>query len=249
SNVIGVLEGSDPELKNEYVVLTSHLDHLGSRKDRNQQRKFEINNGAIDNASGIAVMLEIARRLSSGERPKRSILFLAVTAEEQGLLGSNYFVHNPPVPLSTIIANVNLDMVAMLYPFADVIAFGAEHSTLSAAIKTAAIQNKTALSPDPMPEQAIFVRSDHYSFVKKGIPSIYLMIGLGSKDPEINGAKVFMDFYRNHYHQPTDNTSLPINYDAGADFTKISLDALKTIGNDAAAPSWNEGSFFGKAFN
>lgn len=249
SNVVGILEGSDPILKNEYVVLSAHLDHIGTEAANTKKKIDNINNGALDNASGIAVMLETARRLNNGVRPKRSILFIAVTAEEHGLLGSNYFVHNPSVPLSSIIANVNLDMVAMLYPFADIIAFGAEHSTLKEAISYAALNNKVSLSPDPMPEQAIFVRSDHYSFVKKGIPSIYLMVGLNSKDPKINGAQVFMDFYGRHYHQPTDDTLLQINYDAGATFTNISINTLKAIANERLAPRWDKNSFFGKVFS
>jgi len=246
SNVIGVLEGSDPKLKNEYVVLSAHLDHIGTESE--VKDKDHINNGALDNASGIAVMLETARRLSNGIRPKRSIIFIALTAEEHGLLGSNYFAHNPSVPLHAIVANVNLDMVAMLYPFADVIAFGAEHSTLKEAVHLAALNNKVALSADPMPEQAVFVRSDHYSFVKQGIPSIYLMVGLNSNDPKINGAQIFMDFYGKHYHNPTDDTSLNINYDAGAVFTNISIDTTKSIANKIKAPSWHKNSFFGNTF-
>jgi len=250
SNVIGVLEGSDSKLKNEYVVLSAHLDHIGAEGYSGTaiQEKDYINNGALDNASGIAVMLETARRLSKGERPKRSIMFIALTAEEYGLLGSNYFVHHPSVPTASMVANVNLDMVAMLYPFADVIAFGAEHSTLKEAINFAAIKNKVVLSPDPMPEEAVFVRSDHYSFVKQGIPSIYLMVGLNSKDPKINGVQTFMEFYGRHYHKPTDDVSIQINYDAGTVFTNISIDTTKAIANTAVAPSWHKNSFFGRAF-
>jgi hypothetical protein len=248
SNILGVLEGSDPLLKNEYVVLSAHLDHIGAETENTAQKTDIINNGALDNASGIAVMLETARRLSEGTRPKRSILFVAVTAEEQGLLGSNYLAHNPPVPLPSMVANVNLDMVAMLYPFADVIAFGAEHSSLKEAVSVAALNNEVLLSPDPMPDEAVFVRSDHYSFVKQGIPSIYLMVGFGSKNPKINGASVFMEFFSNHYHKPTDDTSLQINYDAGAVFTNISIDTTETIANKKEAPRWHKNSFFGKAF-
>jgi len=250
SNIVGVLEGSDPKLKDEYLVISAHLDHIGAEgfKEGTRQEKDYINNGALDNASGIAVMLETARRLSEGERPRRSILFVALTAEEYGLLGSNYFAHNSPVPISSIVANVNLDMVAMLYPFADVIAFGAEHSTLKEAINFAAIKNEVVLTPDPMPEQAIFVRSDHYSFVKKGIPSIYLMVGLNSKNPKINGAQTFMNFYGKHYHQPTDDVSLQIDYDAGTVFTNIIIDTAKSIANTPLAPSWHKNSFFGREF-
>lgn len=249
SNIIGILEGSDPELRHEYLVYTAHLDHLGKNTHNGDRKTDLINNGALDNASGVAVMLETARLLSQGERPKRSILFLAVTAEEQGLLGSEYFAHNPTVPASSIVANVNLDLVLMLYPFADIIAFGAEHSTLGAKVKSAAAKNRIQLSPDPIPEKAIFVRSDHYSFVKQGIPSVYLMVGFTSNDPQINGPEAYGRFYGEHYHQPSDDASLAINYDAGVVFTKISRDVAKEIANSEVRPSWHKNDFFGDTFS
>jgi hypothetical protein len=245
SNVIGVLEGSDPKLKDEYVVYTAHLDHIGISHG---EQGDVINNGALDNASGIAVMLETIRQLSEGKRPKRSMLFVVVTAEEKGLLGSNYFAHYPTVEPSAMVANVNLDFVAMLYPFADVIAFGAEHSTLAKSVEKAALHSNIKLSPDPFPEQAIFVRSDHYSFVKKGIPSVYLMVGINSKDPDINGLQVSGQFYGKHYHQPSDQASLAIDYSAGVTFTKISIDLAKEIANNDIKPSWKVGDYFGQTF-
>ncbi len=241
SNIIGILEGSDPKLKNEYVVYTGHLDHLGANSDEEDK----IYNGALDNASGIAIMLETARRFSQGERPKRSIMFIAVTGEEKGLLGSNYFAHFPTVPLSSMVAVINLDMPLILYPFADVIAFGAEHSTLASFAKAAAAKYNVKLSPDPMPEQAVFVRSDHYSFVKQGIPSIFLVTGFESKDPNINGN----DFFSKHYHQPSDDITLPIDYDAGLTFTKINFTIGQYIANSLLRPHWNEGDYFGKVFS
>lgn len=244
SNVIGVLEGSDPELKHEYVVFTAHLDHLGNQGEGSDT----INNGALDNASGIAIMLETARRFSAGERPKRSIMFVAVTAEEKGLLGSNYFVHNPPVPTTAMIANINLDMPLILYPFADIVAFGAQHSTLQAYVASAAMANNLFLSEDPMPEQALFVRSDHYSFVKKGIPSIFLAPGFNSKDPKINVRQRFGQFFKQHYHQPSDDVKLPINYEAGLSFTNVNFTIGQEIANSLQRPSWNKGDFFGDQF-
>ena len=151
-NVMGVLSGADPDLGDEYVVLTGHLDHTGVNQKLIDEGKDGINNGAVDNALGIATMLEAARALATGERPARSIMFLAVTAEEKGLLGADYFVHFPTVPLKNIVANVNLDMPLVLHEFTDVIAFGAERSTLKPIIEAAAAEVGIALSPDPIPE-------------------------------------------------------------------------------------------------
>ncbi len=247
SNIVGMIEGSDPKLKHEYVVYSAHLDHIGAHH-HGEKEGDHINNGALDNASGIAIMLETARQFSQGKAPARSILFVAVTGEEKGLQGSNYFAHYPTVPLENIVANINLDMPMILYPFGDVIAFGAQHSTLGNYVKKAAAKDNINLSPDPAPEQAIFVRSDHYSFVKQGVPSIYLVPGMQSKDPTINGAAVMGQFLSKHYHKPSDDLSLPINYDAGALFTKINYNIGKEIANSNSRPQWHEGNFFGEAF-
>ncbi|MFC6981527.1 M28 family peptidase [Microbulbifer taiwanensis] len=162
-NVVAILPGSDPKLKDEYVVFSAHLDHIGVEEDG------QVNNGAQDNAAGIAVMLETARLfIESGRAPRRSLLFVAVTAEEEGLLGSDYFARHTPVPPQSIVANINLDMPMLLYPFKDIIAFGAEHSSLGKTAERAARRTGLKLSPDPMPEQVIFVRSDHYNFVRQG---------------------------------------------------------------------------------
>ncbi len=250
SNVVAILEGSDPALKSEYVVYSAHLDHIGEKlhKDDEAEHSDVINNGALDNASGIAIMLETARLYSQGEKPKRSILFVAVTGEEKGLLGSNYYAHYPTVPIESMVANINLDMPLILYPFADVIAFGAQHSTMAGYVETAAKSFGLKLSPDPMPEQAIFVRSDHYSFVKQGVPSIFLMPGFNSTDPEINGGEVFQKFFSTHYHQPSDDISLPINYDAGAIFTQVNFNIGTEIANSKGRPHWNEKNYFGDTF-
>lgn len=245
SNIIGILEGSDPHLKNEYVVYSTHLDHLGV----NETNKNIINNGALDNATGVAILLETARQFVSGNRPKRSMVFLVVTGEEKGLLGSNYFVHNSTVPRSSIVANINIDMPIILYPFADMIAFGAQHSTLEHSAKQAVTAQQLKLTPDPIPEQALFVRSDHYSFVKQGIPSTYLMPGFTSSDPKINSFKLFKEYITKHYHQPSDDITLPIDFGAGVTFTKVNKDIGENIANRLERPRWNNESFFGKSFN
>jgi len=246
-NIIASIEGSDPLLKNEYVVFSAHLDHIGLTTHGDDEDK--INNGALDNASGVAILLETARLLSAMPvKPKRSILFTVVTGEEKGLLGSSYFAKNPTVPVTQMVANVNLDMPLILYPFADVIAFGSTHSSLATAVENAAKKVDISLSPDPMPEQALFTRSDHYNFVKAGIPSVFLMTGFKSKDPSMDGGKVFGDFFKNHYHQHSDETTLPINYDAAASFVEVNMMIGIEIADNEKRPTWNKGDFFGNTF-
>ncbi|SES66158.1 M28 family metallopeptidase [Thalassotalea agarivorans] len=246
-NVVGVIEGSDPVLKDEYVVFSAHLDHIGVSTHGDHEDK--INNGALDNASGVSTLLETARVFSAMDvKPKRSILFVVVTGEEKGLLGSSYFARNPTVPQVQMVGNVNLDMPLLLYPFADVVAFGATHSTLGPIVEKAAGKINIGLSPDPMPEQSLFVRSDHYSFVKEGIPSVFLMTGFKSQDPEIDGGEVFRDFLKNHYHQHSDELDLPINYDAAARFAEVNFMIGLEIANGDERPQWNQDDFFGKTF-
>ena len=168
-NVVGVLEGSDPKLKNEYIVLSAHLDHLGRVKAENGD---DIANGAMDNAVGVATMLEVARAFTkNGTRPKRSILFAAVTGEEEGLLGAEYLAKHPVVGDGKVVGVVNLDMPIVTYDFEDVVAYGAEHSTISETVARAIASEGLKLSPDPAPEQVSFVRTDHYPFVKEGVPA------------------------------------------------------------------------------
>jgi Zn-dependent M28 family amino/carboxypeptidase len=246
-NIIASIEGSDPSLKDEYVVFSAHLDHIGISSHGDEEDK--INNGALDNASGVSILLETARLLSTmAEKPKRSILFVVVTGEEKGLLGSSYFATNPTVPVMQMVANVNLDMPLILYPFADIIAFGSTHSSLGPIVASAAEKINLSLSDDPMPDQALFTRSDHYSFVKAGIPSVFLMTGFKSKDPEIDGGAVFGDFLKNHYHQHSDEITLPINYDAAASFAEVNMMIGLEIANGEKRPTWNQGDFFGKTF-
>ncbi|MBU2979830.1 M28 family metallopeptidase [Alteromonas sp. C1M14] len=245
-NVVGMIEGTDPVLKNEYVVFSAHSDHIGFAKT---VKKDNINNGAMDNASGTAVMLETARLFSGlAEKPKRSVLFVSVTGEEKGLLGADYFARNPTVPLKSMVANVNLDMPILTYPFADVIAFGASHSDMKASVEKAAGNAGITLSPDPWPQQALFTRSDHYAFVKQGIPAVFMVPGLTSKDPNIDGGKAFGQFLATHYHKPSDDTSQPFNWDAAKTFTEVNAEIGYTLATQEKAPKWNEGDFFGNTF-
>lgn len=245
SNVIAVLPGADPVLASEYIVYVAHLDHIGELRGEHDDA---INNGALDNASGIAVMLETARKFAQAAPPRRSILFIAVTAEEKGLVGSEYYATNPTVPREAMVAAINLDMPVLLYDFADVIAFGAEHSSLHTAVQQAAGEFDTALTPDPFPEQNIFVRSDHYRFVQQGVPSIYLVTGTRDRDEKVDTQSLLEGFLQEHYHQPSDDLDLPIDYTAGARFTRINTRIGEILANDSQRPKWNEGDFFGETF-
>jgi len=245
ANVVGLLEGADPKLRNEYVVMTAHLDHLGRGAEVNGDG---IYNGALDNASGVAVMLEVARLLKAGAPPKRSVLFVALTAEERGLLGSDVFARQPTVPRAALVADVNMDMPVALGPVADWVAFGGEHSTLGPVAARAARAEGYLLSPDPEPEEIVFVRSDQYMFVRQGIPAIYMSSGNRSKDPAIDLAKRTDDFRRNHYHQPSDDTSLPIDYPSLAGLARVNLRIVREVANADARPRWNPGDFFGERF-
>jgi Zn-dependent M28 family amino/carboxypeptidase len=245
-NVVGLLKGSDPSLVDTSVVLTAHLDHVGVTPSGEGDR---INNGAYDNATGTAVLLEVARALASApSRPKRSVLVALVTAEEKGLLGSDYLARLPVKSAGRIVANVNLDMPVFLAGSTDVVAFGAENSTLEAVVRKAAADAGLTLSPDPMPEQNIFVRSDQYSLVKQGVPAVYLVPGWTAKDPAVKGPDVFQQFIARHYHQPSDDLSLPMDLEAVERFTRLNLEVTRAIANDAVAPTWKPGNFFGKTF-
>lgn len=246
-NVLAVLEGSDPELKNEYVVMSAHLDHIGVSEHAEGDDK--INNGALDNASGIAVMLEVARAYArSGERPRRSILFAAVAAEEKGLLGAEYFAHYPTVEKSQMVANVNVDMPILLYDFSDIVAFGADRSSLGPVTEKAVSKIGVTLSPDPMPEEGIFTRSDHYRFVQQGVPSVFLVTGWGETADGQDGGAIFREFLGKTYHKPHDSLDQSINYQAGAKFAYVNWLILDAVANGDERPTWNEGDFFGRAF-
>ncbi|WP_429912572.1 M28 family metallopeptidase [Glycocaulis sp.] len=241
ANVIGVLPGSDPALSAETVVVTAHLDHIGICQPMAENA---ICNGALDNASGTAAMLESARALVQGPRPARTVVFIALTAEEKGLLGSAHVAANPTPAMGRMVANINLDMPVMLYEFSDVIAFGAEHSTLGPVTAQAVARAGVSLSPDPIPEQSLFVRSDHYNFVREGVPSIFLMTGFSSPDPEDDEGAAFLRFLGGNYHAPGDDLSQPLRFDQGAKFALINYEIISAVANTSETPRWNDDSFF-----
>ena len=147
-----------------------------------------------------------------------------------------------------MVANVNLDMPILTYEFADVIAFGASHSDMKASVTEAANNAGIELSPDPWPEQALFTRSDHYAFVKQGVPSVFLVPGLKSKDPEVDGSKVFGQFLSTNYHKPSDDVNQDFNWDAARTFAEVNAQIGHTLATQEKAPAWNDGDFFGKTF-
>jgi hypothetical protein len=246
ANVVGVLQGSDPALQHEYVVYSAHLDHIGVRSGDGDD---DIHNGAYDNAAGIGVMLEIAAGMAAMEtRPKRSVIFAAVTAEEKGLQGSSYFAKNPPVPSRQLVGNINIDMPYLAFPVADIQAFGAEHSSLLGSVTEATAKMGMGLTPDPMPEEVRFVRSDQFSFVQEGIPALAFKAGAKSFDESIDGEAMLADFLKNHYHQASDDLSLPYSAEGAERFAQAALLLGIIVADDADRPRWNEGDFFGDKF-
>ena len=240
-NVAALITGRDAAVKDEVVVLSAHLDHVGVTAPVNGD---SINNGAMDNAGGIATTIEVARMMATADRaPRRSVLVLAVTAEENGLVGSEYFARNPTRPIDRIIADVNLDMPMLRYDFTDVVAFGAERSTVGDAVRRAAQRVKVNVSPDPLPEEGLFTRSDHYRFVEAGVPSVFLMTGFAN-----GGEKQFRQFLETCYHRPCDDTSQPIDYRAGAKFARINYEIARELADANARPAWKSGDFFGGKF-
>ncbi len=245
-NIIGILRGSDPELADEYVVFTAHLDHVGIGAPVNGDT---IYNGMYDNAMGTSLLIETARAFAAmPEPPRRSIMFIALTGEERGLVGSDYFAHYPTVPSDSLVANVNLDMPLLLYPLADVIAFGSEHSSLEQIIGEVVVEEGFVLAPDPVPEEVLFIRSDQYSFVKKGVPSVFLVPGFTSTDPEIDGGALFNQHLQTHYHQPSDDLSRPIDWDSALRFARANVRIGYAIADTDDKPTWNDGDFFGEKF-
>jgi Zn-dependent M28 family amino/carboxypeptidase len=198
----------------------------------------------MDNATGVATMLEAARAfVETGKRPKRSIAFVALTGEEKGLFGSEYLAKYPLPAGSKLVANVNLDMPILTYDFTDVVAFGAEHSTVGEAVGRAAGQMGIKLSPDPIPEQNLFVRSDHYSFVKQGVPSVFLGTGFAN-----GGDKAVKAFEDNHYHMASDDMALPIDWAAAAKFARLNYLIATQLADAPQAPLWYADDFFGDRF-
>ncbi|HEV3198317.1 MAG TPA: M20/M25/M40 family metallo-hydrolase, partial [Bryobacteraceae bacterium] len=243
-NVIGRLPGADRKLKNEYVVLSAHLDHLGVGRPVNGDT---IYNGAMDDASGIATILEVARILkASGARPKRSIVFLAVTAEEKGELGSRYFAAHPTVPAGQIVADINLDMFLPLYALKYIEVQGLGESTLGDTVRAAAKDLGVEVQADNEPEQNRFIRSDQYSFIRRGVPALAFKFGYAQGSPE---EKIRKDWVRDRYHRPSDDLNQPVDTAAAAVFDRVILKLVERVADDPARPQWYHDSFFRRFAN
>jgi hypothetical protein len=239
TNLAGVIEGSDPALKSEYVIMSAHLDHVGIGRAVNGDT---IYNGAMDDASGIASVIETARLLkASGVKTKRSVLFLAVTAEEKGELGSRYFAFRPTVPFGQIVADINLDMFLPLYALKVIEVQGLAESSLGESVRAAAKTLGVDVQTDREPEQNRFIRSDQYSFIRRGVPALAFKFGYEFGSPE---ETIRRNWVRDVYHKPSDDTSQPVNLEGAALFDRVIMTLLQRVANDAARPTWNADSFF-----
>lgn len=239
-NVIGLIPGTDPVLRAEHIVLSAHLDHVGMGETVGDDR---IYNGAMDNAVGVSILLEVARQIRRQPTPpRRSILIVALTGEEKGLLGSRHFAKAPGVA-GRLVADINVDMPILTYPLKDLVVLGGERSTLGPTIARAAKAEGLGVAEDPHPEEMFFVRSDHYSFVQAGVPAVSIDTGPGGA-----GAAAIALFLEKHYHKPSDQIDLPFDWQSAAKYQRVVLGAARALADADAAPRWNRGDFFGLAF-
>ena len=241
-NVVGIVRGSDPKRRDEYVALSAHWDHLGIGP---AVKGDSIYNGASDNASGVADMLAVARAAASGPKPKRSLLFVFVTAEESGLLGSAYFAEHPTVPIERIVANVNVDGGNLLGRTTDLSVLGANKSSLGPSLEVLARARSMRLSPEAHPEQGHFYRSDHFSFAKAGVPAV--SIGAGDDfvgRPKDWGVKQDEEYTANHYHQPSDEYRPDFDLRGAVQLSQIVLDFARMLANTPGVPQWDPNAEF-----
>jgi Zn-dependent M28 family amino/carboxypeptidase len=238
-NVAGLLPGSDPKLKNEYVFLTAHLDHVGVGPAINGDT---IYNGAMDDASGIASILEIARLIhESHAKLSRSLVFLAVTGEEKGLQGSRYFAGHPTVNEKNIVADINLDMFLPLHALHYIEVQGLAESTLGDDIRAVAQESGVEIQADKEPQRNLFIRSDQYSFIKKGVPALAFKFGYLPGSPE---ETLHKEWLKNRYHAPSDDLNQPVDKTAAAEFNEILLKLAERVANASERPQWKPDSFF-----
>jgi len=239
ANIVGKLPGIDPALKNEYVVISAHIDHIGIGEPVNGDR---IYNGAMDNASGVAVLLDLAAQFNAHpEHLRRSILFVVVTAEEKGLLGSKYFAAHPTVPPKSMIADVNIDMFLPIVPLKVLKVPGLAESDLGDRAREAAQLFGVRVQADPEPLRNVFIRSDQYNFIRHGVPALKLDVGFDPGSPE---QKVFKDWLTNRYHAPSDDLAQPVDFASAGLYEEIVRQLLISVANADARPQWKPDSFF-----
>ncbi len=238
-NIAAIYAGSDPKLKDEYVTLSAHVDHLGVGKALNGDAIF---NGAMDNAAGVATLLDIAQMLKEGNvKTKRSILFVVVTGEEKGDLGSDYFAEHPTVPVTSMVANINCDIFLPIYPLKMLTVPGLEESTLGDDIRVIAQQMGVRVQADPQPARNIFIRSDQCSFVKQGVPAIFPSFGneKGSKEEALENK-----WLSDRYHAPSDDLMQPVDKAAAGRFNELIEQLAVRVANAGTKPAWKSTSFF-----
>jgi Zn-dependent M28 family amino/carboxypeptidase len=241
-NVLGKLEGSDPILRDEYIVYSAHWDHLGRDVRREGDQIF---NGAADNAVGVAGLLELARAFSAGKPLRRSLLFLAPTAEEQGLLGARYYVRNPPYPAALTLANLNMDGLNTWGRTFDVRQIGAGHSTLDELLKDVVRRAHRRLLPDPHPERGMFYRSDHFEFMRMGIPALYLKSGDDYRDhPMGYGERRVTEYIENDYHKVSDDVKSGWDLRGAAEDLELLFEIGSRLGTGRDWPQWKPESEF-----
>ncbi len=241
-NLVAKLEGSDPTLASQYVAISAHLDHLGIGAPINGDR---IYNGAMDDASGVAAVLDIAHRLKTAPvRPRRSILFVIVTAEEKGLLGSHYYAMRPTVPKGSIVADLNFDMPLPLWPLKSVIAGGEGESTLGADARAIAAQQGLTLVPDPLPDRNTFIRTDQFSFVREGVPALAFKFGFAKDTPEF---QIEHEWRATRYHSPSDDLLQPgVMKEEAVKLDAFVADLALRVADEDARPDWLSTSVFGR---
>jgi Zn-dependent M28 family amino/carboxypeptidase len=236
-NVVGVIRGRDPALRDQYVAFTAHWDHFGIGPAVNGD---SIYNGAMDNAAGIATLIEAAGTVAAA-KPRRSVLLVAVTAEEKGLLGSRYFALNPTVPREAIVANVNMDMFLPLFPLKSLMVLGLDESDLGDDVRAVAQEMGIGVRPDPQPQRNRFIRSDQYSFIRQGVPALALKVGFEPGSPD---EKIEAEWTRERYHAPSDDLAQPIDRGAAAGFTEAIGRLSLRIAGRGTRPAWRDASFF-----
>ena len=241
-NVLGLLAATEPGAE-EFVAISAHLDHLGVGDAVGGD---SIYNGAVDNATGIAEMLEIARALAAQPHRKRAVLFLAFTGEELGLHGSAHFARHPTVPLRSIVANLNLDQLSPMWMPHDVVLRGAEQSTLESHVRAAAAAAGLTVSPDPVPEQTFFVRSDQYNFARNGIPAACLWQGFRDERGGTANEATFRRWRATRYHQPSDDLEQPLDWAAAAAWARFEFLVALSVVEAESRPAWKADDFFTK---
>jgi Zn-dependent M28 family amino/carboxypeptidase len=239
TNIVAQIPGTDPTLKTEYVVLSAHIDHVGIGEPINGDR---IYNGAMDNGSGSALLLDIARSLKQTHTTlKRSLLLVWVTGEEKGLLGSKYFAEHPTVAPKSMIADINTDMFLPIIPLKILTVYGLAESDLGDRVKQVGDQLNVQIQPDPLPLLNVFIRSDQYNFVRHGVPSLMIDVGAAPGSPD---AAIIKAWRTERYHAPSDDANQPVNLATAAAYEEVIRTLVIEVANDPKRPQWKQDSFF-----